>query len=289
MATQEPLDTKAARPGSIERLLPWGIMDEYTGDPFARPGPALVVTATGWLLGVGGAALAIVALRRRRTAVAWGALGGAGGVAVIAAVLLARSTFAAAIVPYEQVCTQPDGSIPVCLHPAYEAVLDDTAAVVAGVMRPLVGVPGAPIRAEQAVAGTVGGQPDGIFGIFPAESSSPDDRAMMAFDIAGSLAHGPSWYAEIDRTFEAAPREAQDAIALWLLRQAGWEDELARLEHSPEPFVVDESDAGHQARPARVVAAADRFAALPPEQQRAWLEANFAPLRAGELTLEDLP
>jgi hypothetical protein len=37
------------------------------------------------------------------------------------------------------------------------------------------------------------------------------------------------------------------------------------------------------------LAAADRFGALPPEEQRAWLEANFAALRAGELTLEDLP
>ena len=36
-------------------------------------------------------------------------------------------------------------------------------------------------------------------------------------------------------------------------------------------------------------AAVDRFAAISPEEQRAWLEANWDALRAGELTLEDLP
>jgi hypothetical protein len=38
-----------------------------------------------------------------------------------------------------------------------------------------------------------------------------------------------------------------------------------------------------------VIPAADRFGTLPPEEQRAWLEANLAALRAGELALEDLP
>ena len=40
---------------------------------------------------------------------------------------------------------------------------------------------------------------------------------------------------------------------------------------------------------AEVLLAADRFGALSPEEQRAWLEANFAALRAGELTLEEMP
>ena len=38
-----------------------------------------------------------------------------------------------------------------------------------------------------------------------------------------------------------------------------------------------------------IVAATDRFAALTVDQQRAWFAVNFLPLRAGELTLEDLP
>ena len=40
---------------------------------------------------------------------------------------------------------------------------------------------------------------------------------------------------------------------------------------------------------AEVRLAADRFGTLTPEAQHAWLEANFAALRDGEMTLEDLP
>jgi hypothetical protein len=38
-----------------------------------------------------------------------------------------------------------------------------------------------------------------------------------------------------------------------------------------------------------IEAATDRFAALSVEEQRAWFAVNFAALRAGELTLDDLP
>jgi len=38
-----------------------------------------------------------------------------------------------------------------------------------------------------------------------------------------------------------------------------------------------------------IPAATDRFAALGPEQQRVWLEANWDALRAGELTLDKMP
>ncbi len=40
---------------------------------------------------------------------------------------------------------------------------------------------------------------------------------------------------------------------------------------------------------AEMNAAAERFAALSSDEQRAWLEANLDALRAGDLTLEDLP
>ena len=40
---------------------------------------------------------------------------------------------------------------------------------------------------------------------------------------------------------------------------------------------------------AEIVGAADRFGALTPDEQRTWLDTNFAALRAGALSLEDLP
>ena len=76
-------------------------------------------------------------------------------------------------------------------------------------------------------------------------------------------------------------------MAVWLLRQAGWavttEFEIGACfpEGGIAKFGLRIEDG--------VIPAADRFGALSPEEQRAWLEANFAALRAGDLSLEDLP
>ena len=73
------------------------------------------------------------------------------------------------------------------------------------------------------------------------------------------------------------PGPAQIAIALWLLDRAG------------EPPTGMQWLVGAGQPDAGVTAAAARFAALPPEAQRAWLNANFQELRAGLLELDDLP
>jgi hypothetical protein len=52
-------------------------------------------------------------------------------------------------------------------------------------------------------------------------------------------------------------------------------------------FEID--DAALMAQQADIESAADRFGALPETDQRAWLEANWDELRAGTLTLDDLP
>lgn len=62
----------------------------------------------------------------------------------------------------------------------------------------------------------------------------------------------------------------QQVISMWLVERAGM----------PFPYRSDD--------PA-ISAAADRFAALPTEAQRAWLELNWDALRAGELTLDQMP
>lgn len=70
-----------------------------------------------------------------------------------------------------------------------------------------------------------------------------------------------------------------EVIYRWLWQQAGLDPAGSRLlaaqAYTPNRHRIDDY--------------VDRFAALSPEEQRAWLEANFAALQAGELTLDDLP
>jgi hypothetical protein len=104
---------------------------------------------------------------------------------------------------------------------------------------------------------------------------------------------------------------AQYVVLAWLMENAGGSREDAANALPPLEYVqrVDEAKAMGitdpdayaafmeadapvepvEALKADIDAAIDRFAALSPEEQRGWLEANWEALRAGELTLEDLP
>jgi hypothetical protein len=224
-----------------------------------------------WIAGLGGIALAAVALRRRRTAPAWGTLLMSTVLAILGATMVLRAdpnaTTAAAAV--EPVCTV--NVIEVCVHPAYEGILDETAAIVAAVMKPVAGLPGIPTRAVHEDPWVyVGPPPDGTLVFWMERGPERERESMLAFWIATSLVHSP--YQDVPRDGPSDAMLAQDAISIWLADQAGF---------GPDP------DNFHGVDPA--IDAAKRFGALDPAQQRAWLEANFTALQAGQLTFEDLP
>jgi hypothetical protein len=275
-----------------ENLSPFALVQEIGGSVFWSPRSEIAWWAVVWLLGLSGLAAAIVALRRTRRPGAWVTL-----VASVVAVAVGWSQLVPApvwavpaptrAIAYEPVCTQR--SIPVCVHPAYEAVLDETADLVDPIVRPLVGVPGFPTRVVQlppALDGIAANAwapwaPDSMTAdTLPISLDCADfPRQTRASGVAVAAVRRPS-----PDAFGLTP--AQGAIALWLLRQAGWEEETTITVASCVPlgnristFGLDES----------TLQAADRFAALSPEAQRAWLKANLAALRAGELDLEDLP
>jgi hypothetical protein len=275
-------------------LSPVEVVEAIGGSVFWSPPLEIAWWAAVWLLGLGGLALAIVALRhRRRSPVAWGTLAAAALAVVVGwTQLVPAPVFAGAspsrAIAYEPVCTQR--SIPICLHPAYESVLDETADLVDPIVRPLAGLPGFPIRAEQlrppqddmpadpADIWTGGTTNSDTLPISPPCTQSTPRSAATA--IALAAVQLPT-----DVLLEIPP--AQAAIAVWLLRQAGWE---VTTEFEIGACFPDGGVANFGLRiEDGVIPAADRFGALPPEEQHAWLEANFAALRAGELTLEDLP
>jgi hypothetical protein len=177
-------------------------------------------------------------------------------------------------VPYTPVCSHTP--LPVCVHPAYDGGSELTflATTINKIAAPLIGGPGMPIRAEQAPAaaldyGGLQGDPPVLLiqpFIMHGTSLQPQSLAQyFAESIALSLVipgHSPI----------AAATPAQQAIALYLLRQA----------HDPSVPGLFPSD------PA-VPAAAARFAAESPAARTAWLTTHLAALRAGSLTPQDIP
>jgi hypothetical protein len=242
-----------------------------------------------WLLGLTAVGLAAVALRERRSTATGAALAaalllaGGGGAwtvrgageqpAALASDELSRS---AAAIPHEPVCGA--GPFVVCVHPAFAAWLDEVSADVNRAVAPLSGLPGMPVRAEHA----------------PLTGDDERPGAVVRFNMQ-AVPGGPYAAAGIivrcvvarcggfDDGAEAPARsvsEAQDVIYGWLWNRAGLD---------PAYAVVGSASGGRFDESTPVLAARERFAALEPSARRAWLEANLAALRAGELTLEELP
>jgi hypothetical protein len=179
------------------------------------------------------------------------------------------------------------GSVSVCVHPAFRAQLPRLTGTINRIAAPVAGLPGAPDRfLDDNIAAVVNGP---ILG-YP---SSPAQEAQLRKDgiavfntppqgtVILDPADSPSQIA-VSLTFsyavKAPPTAAQEAIALWLLRRAGFEPDLS----TPNDVFDQSSYAGADA-------AAHRFGALPAATQRAWLRAHYSALLNGALGLSDLP
>ncbi len=272
-----------------ENLSPIALIQGTGGSIFWAPPADIIWAAYAWFGGLGILALTLIAARNQpRSRLIWatavlaclGIVFGARELVPSPVVDTASSSHA---IDYEPVCVQR--SIPVCLHPAYESVLDDTANLIDPIVRPLVGIRGAPTHAEQirppndeSRIGWLDVSPPDTISAEPAETGS--EALLLATATAISAVR-----ISTDDPFALTP--AQSALAIWLMRQAGWDpaEEIDRLMRFPDISTEEEYDQTVTA----VLAAADRFAALTPEEQHAWLETNLAPLRTGSLTLEDLP
>lgn len=174
---------------------------------------------------------------------------------------------------YTPVCSA--APLPVCVHPAYAAALPQVSADLNDLLAPLIGVPGFPSHAEQSAPSTIS----------------------RAVQVAGALPYALDTYNTYNaRTtalfcaIYACPTDtlvpvgtlqpgdpARTVIAAWL-----WD----RVEGQTYSSFGSCGVGGYTSD---ACAAAARFAALDPQAQHEWLVAHFADLRAGRLTLEDLP
>lgn len=197
-----------------------------------------------------------------------------------------------------------DGIVEVCLHRAYEAQLDDGVAFADAFYGPVVGLAGVP----EVVTQQPFGQEAAPAGTVPLDTfwANSEITGFMAMPMGQALFPSPIWLSSEGYDSEYDHTPAQAAIRSWLVQQAGGPQFLTFEFVGVEAPNFGPGFDGQPAGPsieeqlqaywdeveriqADVEAAAERFAMLPAEEQRAWLEANWDALRAGDLALEELP
>ena len=241
--------------------------------------PAAVITAAG-LLAAG-------------TAVALAGTGtlNAHGMIAIPAVHDAASDRPARYTP---VCSRTE--IPVCLNPAYASYLPAVALALTPVLHEIAGLPGAPVRISQAAAIYQQGPGNSVSISMVGPSISggrPVYHVLLPDQLGGAALTTSEFIAQVRSdagpnilaNFIALPRsgasQAQQAVLAGLLKAAAVATSAPSARGAPQPVLSP--------LPAAVQSAAQRFAALPPSARHAWLVRHIAALRAGRITLAQLP
>lgn len=191
-----------------------------------------------------------------------------------------------------QVCTtRLEGALTVCLHEKQEALLPETADIVANLLAPIAGRTWVPMRWESGSTETRGDLAEGIalvnfYDRDEIENLELYQRVLMqllTYPAGPYLGITGGDYVVMTWLLEEAGISRDDAISHGILLDLPVEEvrqTMSRYETVPEPVYLD---AG------KVDAAIDRFLALSPEQRDAWLDANWSEVFMGTLTLEDLP
>ena len=202
-------------------------------------------------------------------------------------------------VRYTPVCSHT--RIPVCLNPAYAGYLPATAAALAPVLAEVAGLPGAPARVSQAAAvyrqetgnsvsvglpgPSLGGRPPVLRLLLPDQllGSTMTTSALVAAlrssaapaIVAGVTGDGPG--------ASAAQQAVTAALMMAVGRPAQGPPPGGRpgIEPGMPPLVPVPGSPAY--------AAARRFAALPASARHTWLVRHLAALRAGQVTLAQLP
>ena len=159
-----------------------------------------------------------------------------------------------------------------CLHPGYAAYLPAVAGALAPVLDEVAGLPGAPVRIDQA-ATTYREHSGGIDADAPAGATNGVYRIVLPNQLPGptmtvsesATAVRTDTESDIVASVVGTGSDAQRAITAAILGTPG------------------------RASGPAVALAAQRFSALPAATRHAWLLTHLADLRAGRITLEQLP
>ena len=196
-------------------------------------------------------------------------------------------------------------AIPVCLNPAYSAYLASTTAALEPVLNEIAGLPGAPVRVLQEAATYRVDTRDGEE-VMPAERNTNGEAVyhlLLPAQLLGPTLTTAQEASQVKWTdgpdivanfIGAGPgsSQAQNAVAAALTMVLGRVSADPNLQaglNEEAPGAPGLSELGALVRGTPAQPAAARFAALPAQTRRAWLASHLAALRAGEITLSQLP
>ena len=195
---------------------------------------------------------------------------------------------------FSPVCAQT--AIPLCLNPAYASYLPALAAALQPVLSEVAGLPGAPGRISQAAAsyrqGTgnavgiglagpfISGQP-AVFHLLLPDQLGPPLTTASGLAAATRSTAGPLILASVIGDGPGASEAQLAVIAALMMRD--------RLPATVPGTVPTVTVAPRLAPGTPAYAAARRFAALPASARHSWLLRHLSALRAGRITLAQLP
>lgn len=209
-------------------------------------------------------------------------------------------------VPYTPVCSH--SAVPVCLHPAYGAYLPQVTGALEPLLQELAGLPGAPARVTQiAITSVQEGPSNGIAFGGPVQRNGVLYLPLSGISLPGGSTSAAEFISQLDNSVapllnsfvgvrQLAPGDAaQIAVATALAVHAG----LTEAPLSSGPGGTRCQEHGPAAAPcappagntgaASALAATKRFLALSPAARHAWLLTHLAALRAGRITLAQIP
>lgn len=258
-------------PSELRYLTP--LSTSPIADVFFGVRPYIAVELALWLGGLSIAAVGIVFLKYRRSGLAISVCS-VGGIAAFSGFMMLAQVGSAAvsdndIAPYEPVCEERD--ITICVHPAYQDLLLETADAIEPIAEPLVGLPGGPQRAEQRPRYTTL-LPDGTIRFYLHDVSNTGDY--LAWTTASALVGENGLCTEHPPFAGGSPPAgytARNAIGAWLMQEAGM---------NPDFFVGGYPE---------IREALDRFSNLDAGDQRSWLEEHYDDLRNCKLGAEAMP
>jgi hypothetical protein len=201
---------------------------------------------------------------------------------------------------FTPVCSH--AAIPVCVNPAYASYLPATVTALEPVLSEIAGLPGAPSRISQAAATyrqgagnsvsvglagpAISGRPPVYHLLLPDQLTGP---TMTASELAGEVrsSAGPAIVASVIGDRPGAS-QAQHAVVAALMMAARLP--LLGSPLSPTPGRGGAVRSQPEVAPGSpAYAAAQRFAALAASARHAWLVRHLTALRAGRITLTQLP
>jgi hypothetical protein len=196
-------------------------------------------------------------------------------------------------VPATPACTSSSG-FQVCVHPAFSFYLNDVAAALDPVAAQIAGLPGAPVSAKE-VASVSGGQDvqSGISGNPPVFEFTAE-RVGIYFGQFLGIPDPVGWREGFQQglldAFLARPSQQAGSVPLGPAQQAV-EDALLTAAGSNVSATIGQMLQNGQpiAGPPAVRSAAQRFGALSASARHAWLAGHLAALRAGTITLAQIP